>query len=475
MGKMKKLSTLLLMLILAVFVFTACKSAKETGGDDTTSPTKAPEVTDEPDATPSPTPTPEPPRDLGGIDVVVGDWWSTGEVAEPQTTKEEDTLAYREELQANHKFTLTQTNLGAWAEYQEIFITSTMAGDPAADIFIMDQKFVPEPLKQGLFYPLSDLPSFDPSNEVWNASMIEYMNNGGKVYGFTEEQNGPGLGVFFNKRLFEEAGLDPDLLYNLQQNGEWTWTKLEELCTTLTQDKNSDGAIDVYAICCWQVEMVKAAVFSNGSDYIKLNNDTGRYENNQNATEFLDGVNLAVDFFNKGFIMPDPEGVAFTWFENAFKSGQAAMCVTEWYRNSAFQDMEDDWGFVFFPAGPKGEMRTMYTGNVRIMPVTLDAKRADDVIWAYSKWVGTVPGYEDAEDDYSYYYTVTRDTRSVEETLIPMIEGQGVRSLLYQVPGLSFRYGSNMDGGGLGALSAIEISDAASAQFDALIADFYTE
>lgn len=472
--RMRKVYALLFVLIMTMFVFAACKKSEEQTGADTATPTAAAtEPTEAPVATA--TPTPEPPRDLGGIEIVVGDWWSTGEVAEPATTKEEDTLAYRNDLQAKHNFTLTQTNLGAWAEYQEIFITSTMAGDPAADIFIMDQKFVPEPLKQGLFYPLSDLPSFDFTSEIWNKSMTDYMTNGGKVYGFTEEQNGPGLGVFFNKRLFEEAGLNPDLPYDLQKSGEWTWAKFEEIANTLSQDKNADGATDVYAICAWQVEVVKAAVFSNGSDYIKLNNETGKYENNQNATEFLDGVNLAVDFFNKGYIMPDPEGAEFTWFENAFKSGQAAMCVTEWYRNTAFQDMEDDWGFVFFPAGPKGQMRTMYTGNVRVMPATLDAKRADDVAFAYSAWVSPAPGYEDAEADYSYYYTVTRDTRSVDETLIPMIEGQGVRSLLYQVPGLSFKYGSNMEGGGLGAMSAVEISDAASAQFDALIADFYAE
>jgi ABC-type glycerol-3-phosphate transport system substrate-binding protein len=474
MLRMRKLVVLLLA-IFVVFGMAACKKSEEASTD------KAAESITEA-STPTPvaeevaaTPTPVPPRDLGGIEIVVADWWSTGEVVEPATQKDEDTLAYREELQKKHNFTIVQKNIGSWAEYQEIFTTSTMAGDPIADIFIMDQKFVPEPLKQGLFYPLSELPSFDPASETWNSSMTDYMTQNGTVYGFTEEQNGPGLGVFFNKRLFEEAGLDPELLYELQKNGEWTWDKLEELCKTLTKDNNADGITDIYAICAWQVEVVKAAVFSNGSDYIKFNPATGKYENNQNSDEYLDGVKLGVDFFQKGYIKPDPEGADFTWFEGAFKNGEAAMCVTEWYRNSAFQDMEDDWGFVFFPAGPKGQMRTMYTGNVRILPAGLDAQHADDVMWAYSQWVGTVPGYEDQSTDYSYYYTLTRDARTVDETLIPMIEGQGVRSLLYQVPGLSFKYGSNMEGGGLGALSAVEISEAASATFDALIADFYTE
>ncbi|MBH1939538.1 extracellular solute-binding protein [Mobilitalea sibirica] len=478
MSKMKKISAFLLLLVMTVFILAACSRGEEEA-NKTATPTPEAESSQEEDpeeAAPTATPTPEPPRDLGGIEITVGDWWSTGEVAEPATQRDEDTLLYREDLQAKHNFKLSQVNIGAWAEYQEIFITSTMAGDPAADIFIMDQKFVPEPLKQGMFYPLSDLPSFDFSDDLWNASMTDYMTQNGKVYGFTEEQNSPGLGVFFNKRLFEEAGLEPDLLYDLQASGEWTWAKLEELCNVLTRDTNSDGITDVYSIVAWQVEVPKAAVFSNGSDYVRFNEETGRYENNQDSDEYLAAVNLAVDLYNKGHMMPDPEGAEFTWFENAFVSGKGAMMVTEWYRNSALQSMEDDWGYVFFPKGPSGDrMQTMYTGNVRVMPAGLDAKLADDIAFAYTKWVSAPPGYEDAEGDLSNYYALVRDSRAVEETIKPMVEGQGVRSLLYQVPGLSYKYGSNMDGGGLGALSAVEIAEAASAQFDAIINDFYAE
>ncbi|MHB8129289.1 MAG: ABC transporter substrate-binding protein [Mobilitalea sp.] len=473
MGRLKK-NVMLLLCLLVILGLAACKKTGEEAVTNDNTPTPVTEEATVTEAVAA-TPTPEPPRDLGGMEIVVADWWSTGEVAEPATTKEEDTLAYREDIQTKHNFTLAQTNIGAWAEYQEIFTTSTMAGDPAGDIFIMDQKFCPEPLKQGLFYPVSDLPSFDVTSQIWNKSMTDYMTQNGKTYGFTEEQNGPGLGIFFNKRLFEEAGLDPDLLYDLQKSGDWNWSKLEEIAQTLTKDNNADGMTDIYGICAWQVEIVKAAVFSNGSDYIKYNDATGRYENNQSSDEYLKAVELGVDFYQKGYVMPDPEGAAFTWFENAFKTGQAAMCITEWYRNTAFQDMEDDWGYVFFPAGPEGTMQTMYTGNVRVIPAGEDVDYADAVAYAYSLWVSPAPGYEDAAADYSYYYTLTRDSRAVDETLIPMIEGQGVRSLLYQVPGLSFKYGSNMDGGGLGAISAIEIAEAASASFDALIGDFYAE
>ncbi len=53
-------------------------------------------------------------------------------------------------------------------------------------------------------------------------------------------------------------------------------------------------------------------------------------------------------------------------------------------------------------------MQTMFVGNIRIIPSTLDEQRADDVMFAYKLWVSPPPGYEDEEEDYSYYYSKVR-------------------------------------------------------------------
>lgn len=478
MSKIKRISTFLTLIMILALTLGACgKSEKETSTPEPTQAPLAEDKQEEPvDTEPTPTPTPEPPRDLGCIEIKVADWYTTG-TTEPTTAREIDTEAYREELQATHNFTLIQENIGTWAEYQELFTTSTMAGAPLADIFIMDQKFIPEPLKQGLFYPISDLPSFNPKDEMWNQPVIEYMTQNGKVYGFTEEKNSPGLGIFWNKRLFEEAGLDPDLLYDLQKNGEWTWSKFEELANKLTKDRDSDGITDVYGITCWSVEFSKAAVFSNGSDYVRFNEETKRYENNQMSDDYLEAIKFGVDLFNKGYMQAPPEGAQHKWWVGEFASGNAAMMVGEWYEHPSIVDMEDDYGYCFFPKGPgpNAKMQTLFVGNVRVVPSTLDAQRADDVLFAYKLWVSSPPGYEDMEEDYSYYYTKVRDSRAVEETIVPMIKGQGMRSMVYSVPNLSFKWGGNMDGGGYESISAIEIAQEASAQYDAIINDFYED
>ena len=42
--------------------------------------------------------------DLGGIEVIIGDWWSSGEPAEPQTAAEEALAEYREWIQETYNF-----------------------------------------------------------------------------------------------------------------------------------------------------------------------------------------------------------------------------------------------------------------------------------------------------------------------------------------------------------------------------------
>lgn len=480
--KLKKIVAVMLILSLALSGLAAC-GKKQDAADDVDTEVKTGdqdtvETETEEEPTPSPTPTP-PPRNLGGIHIRVADWYTTGQ-AEPKTKKEEDQRAYREWLQEEHNFTLVQENVATWGEYAELFITSTMSGDPVADIFIMDPAMVPEPLKQGLMYPLSDLPSFNKfEDEMWNQAVRESYTQNGKVYAFSEVKELLGLGLYWNKRIFEEAGLDPDLPYDLQKNGEWTWEKYKDLARKLTQDLDNDGQTDIYGVCGWQREIVKAAVFSNGGDYVRFNPETGRYENNQKSDEVLAAIQLAVDMFNEGLIAPKPlDGTdEISFFIDTFKAGKAAMCPAEWYRHTDFADMPDDWGFVFFPKGPgpNAKLQTMYLTNPRVMPVTLDPQRADDVAFAYSKWVGTVPGYEDEEKDLSYYYASVRDARAVEETIIPMLEGNGVFSLVYMIPGLSFRHGAAEDDGGLANKSAIEIADAASAIYENIINDFYND
>lgn len=437
---------LLLVLTMVVGMFSAC------GKKNPDTPTDGDGVT--PTTTEEPTPAEEA-RDLGGKTIQFANWWYTGPT-DPTTQKEEDTLAYREEIQQKYNFNWEEVNIGTWGEYQEIMVTSVITGDPAADIFVMDQSFVGQPLQQGLLYDLNTLKSFDFSDEKWSSQITKLMSVGDSVYGMVAGKLEPRLGVFFNKRLFEEAGLDPEEPYNLQQKGEWTWDKFKELCAKLTRDVNNDGTPDTYAIASFSCDFFKGCVFSNGGEFISRDAN-GQYTNATSDPKVLEALQWGRSLYDEGYQMPQPEGSNWDWFVSAFSTSQVAMIAADEYKVSTWADMEDDWGFVLFPAGPQGDMCTVFAENIVVMPSGLDADYADDVAFAYNLWTEDTPGYED-DDWQSGYYNKFRDSRAVDETLAMMYEDDhGKMSLLPLIPGLS--YGDicyDLDAGALTPAEAIE-------------------
>jgi ABC-type glycerol-3-phosphate transport system substrate-binding protein len=412
-------------------MLSACSSSEDT---KTTEPTAAPAATKAADPTATPVPT-EAPKDLGGMEIVVGNWWETDK--EPTTQKEEDTLAYRNEIMEKYNFKIKNVNLGSWTEYQEIVVSSIMAGDPAADVFVMDQKFIAAPLQQGLLYPLETLKNFDFTQEKWNQQVLQLMKFNGHNYGMAVGKMEPRLGIFFNKRLFEEAGIDPELPYELQAKDEWNWDTFTDLCAKLTRDTNNDGTPDVYGLASFSKDFFRGCVYSNGAQFIGKSDD-GKFINTTGDAKFLEALEWGISLYDAGYHMPQPEGSNWDWFIQPFIEGKVAMQCAEEYKVNTWKDMEDDWGFVIFPKGPNGQMMTVFTENIVVMPAGLDQEYAENVAFAYNLFTNPTPGYED-EDWRANYYPVFRDARAVEETLPLFYEpDHGTMSYLPLIAGIDY-------------------------------------
>lgn len=438
--KLRNLWGLILICTMLIVSLTACGKSEDEPVDSGSpaTPTAAPateEKEEEPKEAPTPTPT-EAPRDLKGTTIVIGDWWTTDPNPEPRTKMEEDTLRYREEFMEKYNFTITRQNLGTFTEYQEIVVTSIMAGNPAADIIVLHAEHLAAPFQQGLLYPLDTLESIDFTEEKWNKHIMEMTTKDGHVYGMATGRMEPRLGVFWNKRLFEEAGIDPDYPYDLQASGEWTWEALEDLARRNTRDIDHDGIPDVYGIASFSKDFFRGCVFSNNAKFIGYEN--GKFYNATGEPNFLEALEWGWSLYEKGYHMPQPEGSNWDWFIEQFINGKVAMQCAEQYKVNTWKDMENDWGFVIFPKGPKGEMMTAFTENVITIPVCLDKERAEDVAFAYNLYTETTPGYED-EDWKTQYYPLFRDARAVEETLPLFYEPEhGIISLLAMIPGIDY-------------------------------------
>ncbi len=378
-------------------------------------------TTDEPD---EPDVVEEPAMDLGGMEVILGDWWSPAEPPAPANTFQEEQLAYREMIQAKYNFTMKQTAITDWGGMEGLFTTSTVAEDPAAEIFLLAPGWAVAPIANGLVYDLATLESLDFSESKWIKNVKEAFSKGDSVYGMNAGKPEPKLGVFWNKRLFQEAGLDPDYLYDLQASGEWTWEKFEEVCQILTKDIDGDGITDQYPTVSFSVDLFRGAIASNDARYVGKNPD-GTYYNGMTDPNFLEAIQWAVGLIEKGYEMPQPPDSNWDWFAAAFHDGKVAIRVAEEYNSGqGLATMEDDFGFVLFPKGPKGGNKhaAYFSDNVGVIPSCFDKETAEKIAFAYNLWTDPVPGYEDSDAWKDWYYTKFRDDRAVDETLAMMYD-----------------------------------------------------
>lgn len=360
-------------------------------------------------------------RDLGGLQIIVGDHWSPEYPSEPTTPEAQALQAYREEMMEKHNFTIKQVRIADWGEMKDASQSSIMVGDPLAQVFVLDYRFVTG--GTNLFYDLSTLSELDFSEDKWSDVVREQMSYNGGIYGMAADTGSTSEvgGIIYNKRLFEEAGLDPDLPYELQKNGQWTWSKFMEICGKLTRDTNNDGNTDVYALCSQSSSTLLELINSTGGQIIDVEN--GKFTNNLDSEEVLSALNFAQDLVDAGYEMVQPEGSNWDYFQTAFAAGIAAMQFNQPYMTSGsysvYGAMEDELGFVCCPKPDGEESYHMWSyENIAVIPACYDAQTAADIAFAYNIWTNPVPGYEAGEDAWKKLYDEHNlDDRAINETL----------------------------------------------------------
>lgn len=373
--------------------------------------------------------------DLGGMEVVIGDWWS-GEPAAPATAAEEATEEYRQWIQETYNFKIKQVAVSGWADNPDFFTNFVTTGGPENYVLIMRPDVVATPMMNGLFYDLATLKAFDFTEPKWNKSVTDVMTRGGSIYGMRPIASEPRDGIWFNKRLLEEAGIEPDSLYDMQRDGTWTWQAFEDLCAKITRDTDNDGVIDVYATASQQNGVYNVALASNNAAFVKKD-ENGKLYNATSEDAFLEAANWVVKM-STTYEMPQPEGANWDWTFAAFINGDVAMTVhQDYFKGTLATSMADPYGFVMFPVGPRGDTyKTVYSDNTYVIPANYDAERAEKIATAFDLYTDPTPGYEEEDAWKSSYYNYFSDARAVDETIDMMRRNEhGVTFLSNMVPG----------------------------------------
>ena len=364
------------------------------------------------------------PIDLGGMEIVIRNWWSPEEPAEPTNDYEEARDEYRAWIQETYNFKIKEVAISDWGSTPQDFVDYvTTGGDDNNYVFTLrNDPAIVSAMSNGLMYDLATLKNLDFSQDKFQANLLHTQYaKGDSIYCMFAGPSEARTGVFFNKRLLTEAGIDPESIYDMQADGTWTWDKFDELMNTVHRDTDNDGVIDVYGLTVNEGNMTTAAIFSNNGSSVGKNAD-GYYYNLETA-ETLEALEWTVEMFTK-YDQHDPEGAEWDYYKEEFVNGQAAFMVEDEYAGTPgnfLQDMEDEVGFVMFPKGPKGDTYiNVWSNNPVAIPACYDAEKAWKIAFAWNLYTDQPAGYEDYMD-LSNARAGIFDSRAVDETITMMM------------------------------------------------------
>lgn len=375
------------------------------------------------------------PYDLGGMEIIIRDWWTEDKPMEINNAYDEAHAEYLDWIQETYNFTIKRVAISDWGSVPEDFVNyATTGGDENYLFTLRSGSELVSAMRSGLMYDLSTLDSVDFSEDKWSKGVMDAMTYKGGVYGMYGETPEPKGGMYFNKRLLEEAGINPEDLYTYQENMEWTWDKFEELCQQVAADTDNDGVIDRYAMANFTSCFYPFAVYSNGGEFIGKDEDSQFY-NALESDETLEALNWALDMIDK-YEMTYPADANWDYWLTAYMNGEACFMADEVYRAGQMEDMEDDFGFVCFPMGPKAsDYVNIHSDNPICIPACYDEQKAWNLAFAYNLYTNPVPGYEDYEAWKSNYLQSFRDTESIDLTIARLIKN-GKSTYHLMVPGL---------------------------------------
>ena len=389
------------------------------------------------------------PIDLGGIEVDIVNWWAADTPADPVNDYEEAMWDYREWCMDTYNFTVKETknfsgNELTWGDcIQQFSDYVTTDGDDGYYVFTGRMcAAATTAVQQGLMYDLATLDCLDFKNEgVFTRNQVdEFFAKGSSIYTMYATGNGypePREGIYFNKRVLEDAGIDPESIYDMQANGTWTWDAWKDLCEKVQRDTDNDGTPDVFGFTGNYDDSVEEFVLSNGGSFVK-NEASGL----RVAFDDADTAE-ALNFFQEMVSTYDahlyyPADAAWDFYKTDWLTGNTAFYIGQvWEKDNVRgigddgRSMEDEVGFVSFPVGPSaGSNFTSYAqDNLYYIPACYDADKAWKCAFAYLCFYQDTPGYEDfissLDGIKASYYANFDDTRAVDESIVRIIKTGG--------------------------------------------------
>ena len=410
MNVFKKKAYLIFLIFIASSFFTVSLSAKEKSDnpfDDT-----EPQINERTNH----------PYNLGGVNVIIAGYLPV-KVSSSLTKSNKD--YWNEWTFKTYNMSVTQRQMWGAVEFPKMALNYCASNGKEDYVFIIDDRMAALGVRAGLFYDLSTIESVNfYKKSKYNQNTVNKLTRGRSFYAFGWEKNEPLLGVYFNKKMLQEKGYSSEYLYDLQLAGRWNWTEFERLCNLITADTDYDGETDVYAMSSDMYDFAVLCLDSNNTALINRDVE-GYYSSNIINTDTMEALTWMAKIWKK-HQLPDKKNEGPDYCYKAFIEGKTAFMVGHQdprLANHDFTTMNDEYGFVCFPLGPKskGFYRTVSDTKMIVIPSCYDSSRAERVAKAIDLWLEPIPTSSVGADNWkSNYISQFRDARVMDETLVMM-------------------------------------------------------
>lgn len=240
-----------------------------------------------------------------------------------------------EEYNASQDAVNVEMEILPWDQFFQRLLPAFGAGD-GPDLVGMGVEQLPQYIERGVFQPVTEYYE-DPANESESLvpAAVEAATWDGTAYGVP--MNFTTLMLYWNKTLFEEAGLDPE-------SPPATWEEFAEAAKALTTDGRYGLAIaDHETIPMWPI-----LLWGNGGGIVSEDGTTSMLGDPATIE--------ALDYW-RALVVDDgisPIGLTGPDADKLFQTGRAAMEIVGPWMTTGFAEAGIDFGVAAPPAGPAG-------------------------------------------------------------------------------------------------------------------------
>ncbi|MBR4959270.1 MAG: hypothetical protein IKY52_00055 [Clostridia bacterium] len=291
----------------------------------------------------------------------------------------ERNLAAEEQLDIHLTYTHTDRN---WGDVYSGVTQIVLSGDDTFDMIVDDQLGMSSASIDKVFVDVAALPTVDLEAGYWSGDYmynlsIDYKSVYLMVGDYFMDVLNHSHALLYNRDMYNNLYGDPDALYQMVQEGKWTYDQWIALSEGAYQDINGDGKLDADDVFGMIVGGIGGSSFpfTYGSDVPFVSRDASGYPT---LTMYCDRL---LTLYDKIYAMFYGAGTYTKYTENGEDLHQKFMAEGALFISGAqlgdfgvFRDMEAEVGIIPYPKLDEAQVNYVTvvhdTAEVGAIPIT---------------------------------------------------------------------------------------------------------